>query len=152
MKKLLLLCTALIAAGCALADTSLSAYGTYWEADSSGQGAGLRLKKTFLGFGAVEARGGYVNFDDIETDMIPLDASINVRLPFMISPYAGVGAGYYFMDSDAGGMDDTSGVFAQIGVEATFLWIGALAEVRYYDLEENYFDGPSYNIGLLLKW
>lgn len=152
MKKYLLLCCALIAAGYATADTSLSAYGTYWEADSSGRGAGLRLKKTVLGFGAVEARGGYVNFDDIETDMIPLDASINVRLPFMISPYAGVGAGYYFLDSDSGGMDDTSGFFAQVGVEATFLWIGALAEVRYYDLEENYFDGPSYNIGLLLKW
>ncbi|QBG47898.1 hypothetical protein EGM51_11010 [Verrucomicrobia bacterium S94] len=152
MKKFLLLGAALLTAGYVLADTSLSAYGTYWEADSSGLGAGLRLKKTILGFGAVEARGGYVNFDNIETDMIPLDASINVRLPFMISPYAGVGAGYYFLDSDSGGIDDTSGVFAQIGVEATLIWFGALAEIRYYDLNENYFDGPTYNVGLLLKW
>ncbi len=152
MKKLLLFISTLLIAGYALADTSLSAYGTYWDAETEGTGAGLRLKKTFLGFGAIEGRGGYVRFDDIKTDMIPLDISLNVRLPFMISPYAGVGAGYYFLDAEAGNLDDSSGLFAQVGIEATLVWFGALAEVRYYDLEENYFDGASYNIGLMLKW
>lgn len=152
MKKTAFALATLVLACSAIAHTSLTAYGTYWDADATGKGAGLRLKKTFLGFGAVEARGGYVNFDDIKTDMIPLDVSINARLPFMISPYAGIGAGYYFLDSDIGGSDNTTGYFAQLGVEATFIWIGAMAEVRYYDLEDDFFDGPSYNIGLLVKW
>lgn len=134
------------------ADTSLTAYGTYWDADSSGKGAGLRLKQTFLGFGAVDGRAGYINYDSIKTDMVPLELSINARLPFMISPYVGVGGGYYALKSDLPGFDNGTGVFGQLGVEATFIWIGAMAEVRWHDLEKDYFDGTSYNAGLLIKW
>jgi hypothetical protein len=144
---------AILMAGSAMADTSLTAYGTYWDGDDSGKGAGLRLKKTFLGFGAVEGRGGYVNFSDTNTKIIPLDVSLNVRLPFMISPYAGIGAAYYYVsDTDLAGVGDQTGYFAQIGVEATFVWIGAMAEIRFHDIEGSYFDGTSYNLGLLLKW
>ena len=134
------------------ADTSLTAYGTYWDAEDSGKGGGLRLKKTFLGFGAVEGRGGYVSFSETNTEVVPLDISINARLPFMISPYAGVGAGYYFIDSDVPGSDNASGYFGQIGVEATFIWIGAMAELRYYEIEGSYLDGTAVNVGLLFKW
>jgi hypothetical protein len=144
---------ALLIAGTALADTSLTAYGTYWDGDDSGKGAGLRLKKTILAFGAVEGRGGYVDFNNTNTRVIPLDVSLNVRLPFMISPYAGIGAAYYYVSStDLPGTGDQTGYFGQIGVEATFVWIGAMAEVRFHDIEGSYFDGTSYNLGLLLKW
>lgn len=141
-----------ITAIAAHADNSLTLYGTYWDADDSGKGAGLRYKKTFLGFGAVDGRAGYVDFNSIETEMVPLELSINARLPFMISPYIGVGGGYYLLDSKLGAVDNSGGYFAQLGVEATFLWIGAMAEIRYHDLEENYFDGTSFNAGLLIKW
>jgi hypothetical protein len=146
--------TALIvlAAGLAQADTSLTAYGSYWDADTSGTGAGLQLKKTFLAFGAVELSGGYVDFNDINTEMIPLEVAINARLPFFISPYAGVGAGYYIFNTDISGLDDNPGTFAQLGIEATFLMVGLMAEVRYNDLDGTYFDGTSYNAGILLKW
>lgn len=139
-------------ASSSLADTSLTAYGTYWDADNEGAGAGLRLKKTFLAFAAVDVRGGYINFSDTNTEAIPLEASINARLPFFISPYIGLGAGYYFLDSDLADMDDSAGYFAQLGVEATFIWFGAMAEVRFHDLDEDYLDGTSFNLGLLLKW
>ncbi|MDF7825894.1 hypothetical protein P4B35_17830 [Pontiellaceae bacterium B12227] len=154
MKKMIvaLLAATSLLTGPVLAHTSLTAYGTYWDTDDSGAGAGLRLKKTFLGFGAAEARGGYVRFDDIETDMVPLDISINARLPFMISPYAGVGVGYYLFDSDATDLDNAPGYFAQIGVEATFVLVGVMAEIRYHEMEESYFDGASFNAGILLKW
>ncbi len=154
MKRTILsLLSALAMMACpSLADTSITAYGTYWDAESSGTGAGLRLKKTFLGFGAAEVRGGYVNFDEIDVEMIPLDVSLNARLPFMISPYIGVGAGYYITNSDLPGFDNTAGYFGQIGIEITFIWIGAMAEIRYYDIEEAYFDSPAYNVGLLVKW
>ena len=154
MKKLTIAAIFALAltAGSAWADNSLTAYGTYWDADNSGKGAGLRYKKAFLGFGAVDGRAGYVDFNSIETEMVPLELSINARLPFMISPYVGVGGGYYLLDSKLGAVDNSSGYFAQLGVEATFLWIGAMAEVRWHDLEENYFDGTSFNAGLLIKW
>lgn len=134
------------------ADTSLTAYGTYWDAEDSGKGGGLRLKKTFLGFGAVEGRGGYVSFDNTNTEVVPLDISLNARLPFMISPYVGVGAGYYLISSDLPDADNVSGYFGQIGVEATFIWIGAMAELRWYDIEGSYLDGTAVNVGLLFKW
>jgi hypothetical protein len=155
MKKMIL---ALLAASASLlittvhADTSVTAYGTYWDADDSGKGAGLRLKKTFLGFGAVEGRGGYVNFNSTKTDVYPLDISINARLPFMVSPYAGIGAAYAILDSDLADLDNKSGYFGQLGVEATFAWIGAMAELRYYDMEGSYLDGTAVNIGILFKW
>ena len=155
MKKLhttlLALVTIGLIAGTTQADTSLTAYGTYWEGDTDiGKGAGLRLKKTFLGFGAIEGRGGYVEFSDTNTEVIPLDLSLNVRLPFLISPYAGIGAGYYLIDSAVSG--DVTGYFGQIGVEATFIWIGAMAELRFHDIEGSYLDGTSFNLGVLVKW
>jgi hypothetical protein len=150
---LLLILSAVLSISSTLhADTSLTAYGTYWEGDDTGKGGGLRLKKTFLGFGAVEGRGGYVEFSDTNTEVYPLDVSINARLPFMISPYAGIGAGYYYISSDLPGLDNSSGYFGQIGVEATFAWFGAMAEIRFHDLDGSYFDGRSVNIGLLVKW
>lgn len=149
---LLTLSVVLAIASTLRADTSLTAYGTYWEGDDTGKGGGVRLTKTFLGFGAVDGRGGYVEFSDTNTEVYPLDVSINVRLPFLISPYAGIGAGYYHTDSDLPGVDNTSGYFGQIGVEATFLRFGAMAEIRFHDLEGSYFDGTSANVGLLLKW
>ena len=155
-KKLVALLTLLstgLVAGIAQADTSATAYGTYWDGQDTGKGAGLRLKKTILGFGAVEGRGGYVNFSDTKTDIIPLDVSINLRLPFMISPYAGIGAGYNIISSDVPSLDtNTSGYFGQIGIEATFAVVGAMAEIRWNEIEGSYFDGTSFNLGLLIKW
>lgn len=156
MKKkpiaLLSLITAILLVGVAHADTSLTAYGTYWDGDDIGKGGGLRLKKTILGFGAVEGRGGYVDFNNSKTEVIPLDISVNLRLPFMISPYAGIGAGYYIIDSTVPGLDNTSGYFGQLGVEVTLAAIGAMAEVRFHDLEGGYLDGTAFNLGLLIKW
>ena len=151
--KRLLVSMVLFATVCGVhADTAITAYGVYWDGDDSGRGAGLRYRQTFMAFLAAEARTGYVEFTDTNTEVIPTEVSVIARLPFMVSPYAGVGSGYYFVESDIAGLDDFSGGFIQLGVEATFLWIGAMAEIRYYEMEESYLDGPAYNVGLLLKW
>lgn len=150
--SLLLITTTTLILSTARAGTSLTAYGTYWDGQDAGKGGGLRLKKTVLGFGAVEGRGGYVSFDQTNTEVVPLDVSLNLRLPFMISPYAGIGAGFFLTSSDRADLDNTSAYFGQIGVEATFIWIGAMAEVRWYDTGESYLDGSVFNLGLLLKW
>ncbi len=136
----------------AWADTSLTAFGTYWSADDPGTGGGLRIKQTFLGFGAVEVRGGYVNFDELNMGYVPLDAALNLRLPFMISPYAGIGAEYIYADTDDSAIKDVSGYFGQVGVEATFLWVGIMAEIRYHEIEASFLDGVSVSAGVLIKW
>lgn len=137
-------------------DTSLTGYATYWEGDDdSGVGGGLRLKRTFLGFGSAELRGGYVSFDNGDASgdpsMIPLEVAANVRLPFFISPYLGVGAGYYFT-SDVPNINDGTGYFVQAGVEFTLFVVGAMAEVRWHDIDGDYLDGMSANLGILIKW
>jgi len=138
--------------GGAYADTAITAYGIYWDGDDPGRGAGLRVRKTILAFLAAEGRAGYVEFTDSNTEIVPMEASVIVRMPFVVSPYAGVGAGHYFVNSDIPGFDDFNGGFVQLGVEASILWFGAMAEVRYYEMEEDYLDGAAYSVGLLLKF
>jgi opacity protein-like surface antigen len=162
MKKLTRLTLLMALSLCAFApavragDTSLTGYATYWEGqDDSGVGGGLRLKRTFLGFGAAELRGGYVRFDNgnesSEPSVIPLEVAANVRLPFFISPYLGVGAGYYFT-SDVPDINDGAGYFVQAGVEFTLFVVGAMAEVRWQEIDGDYLDGMSANLGILIKW
>ncbi len=133
--------------------TTFSAYGTYWKGDyDEGLGGGVRLKKSLLDILSVDGRGGYVDFDSATVKLVPLEASLNIGLPGPITPYAGVGAGYYLVDAKNDHLDDLGGYFAQVGIEVTLFKIGALAELRYLDVEKDYFDGFSANVGLLLKW
>ncbi len=152
LKTVLYLGLLFVAAGCVHADTSITAYGIYWDGDDPGRGAGVRVRKTFLAFMGVEGRTGYVEFNNTKTELIPAEVSVIGRLPFVISPYAGVGAGYYFVNSELPGLDNSSGGFAQLGVEASLLWFGAMAEIRYYEMEEKYWNGTAYNVGLFLKF
>ena len=147
--------TILCLAGTAHAlETSLAGYATYWNADRAGDGVGvgLRLQKVLVGMLAADASGGYVDFTNSDTQIIPLEASLKLSLPLFISPYAGVGAGYYVVDSDIPGYDDSAGYFGTLGLEFKILAVGAFAEVRYVDIEERFLDGTSANIGLLVKW
>ncbi|WP_372805853.1 hypothetical protein [Pontiella sp.] len=149
----LLLATAacLLAANAqAIGKTGFTAYGTYWNGDDSGYGYGVKATKSLLDILFADARIGYLNFNDSDTEVIPLEASINVGLPGVITPYAGVGAGYYFIDGPMG--NNAAGYFGQIGVEISIAMFGVLAEVRYHDLAENAFDGPSASLGILLKF
>jgi hypothetical protein len=82
--------------------------------------------------------------------MVPLEVAFNIGLPGPISPYAGVGVGYYLIDNPV--IDDASGYFGQIGIEFTIVKIGAMAELRYLDLEGTYFDDLALNVGILLKF
>jgi hypothetical protein len=134
----------------AIGKTGITAYGTYWNGDDTGYGYGIKGTKSLLDILFADARIGYINFEDSNTELIPLEASINVGLPGMITPYAGVGVGYYFVDGPRG--DNAAGYFGQIGVEVSIAMAGVFAELRYHDLEEDAFDGPSASIGILLKF
>ena len=134
-------------------ETSLAAYATYWDAETEGYGGGVKLRKSFLAFLSADIRGGYLDFSDADTTIIPVEATAIVQIPFMLEPYAGVGAGYYFVDTEgAAPDDDVAGYYGLIGIQFSLFKLGALAELRYNDTEESYFEGMSANLGVLLKW
>jgi outer membrane protein W len=82
--------------------------------------------------------------------MIPLEVSFNLGLPGFITPYAGVGMGYYFIDNPD--IDDATGYFGQVGVEFSIVKIGVMVELRYMDIEGEYFDDLALNAGILLRF
>lgn len=135
----------------ALGSNALTAYGTYWDGENPGYGLGLKYSKSLIDMVSVDGRGGYIVFDDIaDTTMVPLEVAFNLGFPGPITPYAGVGMGYYLIDNPL--IDDTSGYFGQIGLEFTLIKVGAMVELRYMDLEEDYFDDLSLNVGIVLKF
>ena len=149
----LLAAAACLVAGNALAigSNGITAYGTYWDGENAGYGLGLKYSKSLVDMIYFDGRGGYITFDDpADTTMIPLEVSFNLGLPGFITPYAGVGMGYYFIDNPI--FDNATGYFGQIGCEFSILKIGVMVELRYMDLEGEYFDDLALNAGILLRF
>lgn len=130
--------------------TTLTAYGSYWNHTEDAYGAGLKVSKSLIDILYLDGRAGYSTTDSSDVEVIPLEVSLNIGLPGMITPYAGIGGGYYVVDSDL--IDDLGGYFGQVGIEFIFTKIGALAELRYLDLEGSYLDGVALNVGVLWKF
>lgn len=135
----------------AIGSNGITAYGTYWDGVEPGYGLGLKYSKSLVDMIYLDGRGGYITFDDVaDTTMIPLEVSFNLGFPGFISPYVGVGVGYYLIDNPI--IDDASGYFGQIGCEFSIVKIGVMVELRYMDLEGEYFDDLALNAGILLRF
>jgi hypothetical protein len=133
-------------------ETSLAGYLTYWDGAADGLGGGIKVRKKFMGFLSADVRASYVDFSDLNTTVVPLEATFMVGIPFVLEPYAGVGAGYYLIDSEVLGEDNSAGYYGVLGVQFNMFVVGALAEIRYNEGESSLLNGPSANIGLLVKW
>lgn len=133
-------------------ETSLAGYASYWDGSVDGWGAGLKVRKKFLGFLSADVRASYVDFTDADTSVIPLEATAMVGFPFFLEPYAGIGASYYLVDSDNSEFDDGAGVYGVLGLQLNVFVVGALAELRYNETENDLTDGLSANVGLMVKW
>jgi len=137
-------------------ETSLAGYLTYLDGSENGGydgvGGGVKLRQKFLGFFSADIRGGYLDFSDLDTSVIPVEGTLMVGIPFFIEPYAGVGAGYYFVDSDNPLYEDDYGVYGVLGAQLNLWVVGAFAEVRYTEAEIDLMDGISANLGLMVKW
>ncbi|RKX44975.1 MAG: hypothetical protein DRP64_05490 [Verrucomicrobia bacterium] len=137
-------------------ETSLAGYLTYWDGGENGGnegvGGGLKLRQKFLGFLSADIRASYVDFSDLNTSVIPVEATLMVGIPFFIEPYAGLGASYYFFDSDLPWIDDGAGVYGVLGLQLNLWVVGAVAELRWNEAEEPLMDGMSANLGLMVKW
>ena len=128
---------------------SIGLYGTYWDGDlkDEGDGIGVKIKKDY-GIFAGDLRLSKVDFE--EADIIPIEATLLLRVPFIIQPYAGLGAGYYYADSDE--LKSGFGWYGAAGLEIHVLMLGVFGEIRQVYLEEDRLDGPVGQLGLLLNW
>jgi len=155
-RSLIIALAALVLTGTGLVseagETSLAGYATYWDGDTEGWGAGVKVRKKFLAFFSADVRASYVDFDNLDTSVIPLEATAMLSFPFVLEPYAGLGASYYLVDSDVSGLDNGVGTYGVLGLQLNLVVVGALAEVRYNETENDLTDGVSANVGLMVKW
>jgi len=137
-------------------ETSLAGYATYLDGGENGGndgvGFGVKVRQKFLGFFSADIRGGYMDFNDLDSSVIPIEGTVMIGIPFIIEPYAGLGAGYYFVDTDIPSYEDGSGVYALLGAQLNLWVVGAFAEIRYTEAELDLMDGVSVNLGLMVKW
>lgn len=137
-------------------ETSLAGYLTYWDGGENGGnegvGGGVKLRKKFLGFFSADVRASYVDFSDLDTSVVPLEATLMVGFPFFIEPYVGLGASYYIFDTDIQELDNGAGGYGVLGVQFNLWVVGAMAELRWNEAEETLMDGMSANLGLMVKW
>ena len=163
--------TTFILAGASWANNT-GLYGSYWDSDDLDEGIGGGAKVTFdvTNVLALDLRASYINFDELEMNVVPLEGSLQIGIPFgeAISPYGGIGMGYYFFDADEADVDDEVGFFALGGLELHLReGVSLFGEIRYFVLEadvkdaldevedlddELSFDGYGVNFGLSLDW
>ena len=67
-------------------ETSLAGYATYWDGKTEGVGGGVKLRKKFLAFLAADVRGSYITFDDYDTTVVPVEATLMLGIPFIVEP------------------------------------------------------------------
>ena len=94
LKKLIALLTLAAIPFAVQADES-SLYGSYWDAEEldEGYGGGAKLEFSLGPPLALDLRGSWITFDDSDLTVIPIEASLLLRLPMgEIIPYGGVGA------------------------------------------------------------
>jgi hypothetical protein len=149
----------------------LGGYAAYLDGDDlgSGAGAGAVLRFDFLGEAVgLDIRGSYLRFDDIKTDLIPLETAVTARLPIgRLGAYAGLGVGYYLFDMDDGSADDSVGVFPLVGAdfqlsdklslfgEARWLFLDTDVDAAVKaaeDLTEDSLDLDGLGVNLGLSW
>jgi hypothetical protein len=182
MKLRSLLATGIVAVGLVGAqpatavDLDLGFFGSYYDAEDAGDawGGGGLLRLGLVEWFALDARASYLEFDNPDVRMIPLEAAATFRLPLMgnkLIPYAGAGVGYYIYDVKAANVsiDDDVGFFPLVGLEVRFgargQW-GLFGEARWLFLSSDIdtatdeltsprsddIDGLGVNVGILYRF
>jgi hypothetical protein len=161
-------------------DFGIGPFGSYYNSDDADDawGGGIMGRLGIADWLAVDARASYLNFNDSNLEMIPLEAALTLRLPLMenkLVPYAGVGVGYYLFEEDfdentsLSDIDDGVGFFPLVGVEIRFgsrnqwaifgeaRWLflssdvdGAIDELG--NIDDADLDGLGVNVGVLYRF
>lgn len=144
----------------------LGVFGSYLDSDDLGEGVGpgVKLELQPSDWLSIDARASYINFDNSNVDMYPLELAALLNIPLadeQIVPYVGVGAGYYILDADRFDMDDEVGYFPLIGLEIGAYNLSFLVEARWLFLDSDLdnalhssanLDGLGINLGLLFRF
>ncbi len=157
-------------ASIALGDSS-SLYLSYQYGDDADSGIGLGLQYGWELDPAfrVDTRVSFVQFTDIDLDMIPLEATAAVNFGDAdVIPYVGVGVGYYLLEADRGTVDDDVGFRLLAGVdwpaterlnwfaEASWLWLEADVDQEFAATEGTKntieLDGIGINLGVRCRF
>jgi hypothetical protein len=175
--------------------TSVDLYGSHWntdEADAAFGGGvtwvpaskhtlGVELRASYYEELASEPLDGVFDEDPVFEDGLratPLEGGLRVNLrdsDVNVRPYLAGGAGYYFLDSDFGDVDDEYGWYGAVGssfgngtgaeffAEANYRGVKGTVEVdpeEFDDLDDVEFDGGAdidlsgvgVNVGLNWRW
>ncbi|MCU0918526.1 MAG: hypothetical protein MUC88_28795 [Planctomycetes bacterium] len=73
-------------------------FASYLDSDdlNAGYGGGVKLELQPLQWLSIDGRASWIRFDDVDIDMIPLEAALRLNIPLFgerIVPYVGVGVG-----------------------------------------------------------
>ena len=134
-----------------------------------GYGGGVKLELNPLDMVSVDARAGYINFDDTNVEIMPLEAAGLYNFSMLgerIVPYAGAGVGYYHFDGNGAEIDDNVGFFPLVGLEIGLQRLSVLAEARWLFLQADVdsakaelanitnanVDGLGINVGVLYRF
>ncbi len=168
--SLLVVLSALAAPARAL-DLEFGVFGSEMDSDDlgDGSGAGVKLGISPMDFLVLEGRASWIEFDDFDIDMIPLEVAGRLNFSLLgnwIVPYVGAGAGYYLFEADDADLDDSVGFFPMVGLEVGLHNIAFFVEARWLFLEtdvdsaraelddigEADVDGLCINIGALVRF
>jgi len=146
-------------------------FGSSLDSDDlgDGRGGGVKLEVNPIDAVSIDARASWIQFDDTDIDMIPLEAAGLFNFPLLfehIVPYIGAGVGYYLFEGDGADLDEQVGFFPLAGLEIGLHSISVLAEARWLFLETDVenaknelkglddadVDGFGANIGVLFRF
>jgi hypothetical protein len=152
---------------------SLGVYGSHWNSDQadSSQGGGVRLGFALVKFLELDFHGtSYPSFStDVQGQSVdvraqPVEGGLRVNLlpGGPLNPYVGAGVSYFFLDTDMGEIDNTTGIYGQAGLEfggdgARFfveaLWrkMDTTVTLSAFDRDTG-FDGLAANAGFSWRW
>lgn len=149
----------------------MGVFGTGLDSQDLGEGfgGGVKLELNPLDRVSIDARASYINFDDTDVEVIPLEAAGLLNFPMLgerIVPYAGAGVGYYHFDGNGAEIDDNVGFFPLVGVEVGLQRISVMAEARWLFLQTDVdsakaelanvtkanIDGVGINVGVIYRF
>lgn len=127
--------------------SELGAFYSYVDSEDLGIGHGLgaKLKLNVMEILSIEGRASYMEFEDNDIEMIPLEAAAMFVLPLgNFRPYAGLGAGYYIFSGNGWDLSDEIGYFPMVGLQLNIgSDLGLFAEGRWVFLESDIENSPN---------
>jgi len=143
-------------------DISLNGMATYWDTDDFGDAYGgqIGLEIAFIDWFSAEARTGYLRAEHHDLNIVPIELMGMFRLSLLdiIEPYAGLGAGRYFLSSDEIETKDREAIFPLVGLDVHLptTKITLFGEARWMfftdsissDLPSSDLDGLAFSAGL----